>query len=162
MGVLENKIKWIQFQINRNSLFTNYKVNKFSAHVSPYCSFCTNNGEERHFETVSHLFYDCHVVQKFWKNLREWLLILETPILFPHSKKAVLFGFNDQPYDSILNFIILCSKYFIWKSRLQLNPPFFGQLKFFLKSKLNELKGALNWMDKEFEFEKWNCVLNLL
>ena len=31
----ENKIKWLQFQINRNSLYTNIKVNKFKPYISP-------------------------------------------------------------------------------------------------------------------------------
>ena len=35
----ENKIKWLQYQINRNSLFTNYKVNKFRPDISPLCVF---------------------------------------------------------------------------------------------------------------------------
>ena len=36
----ENQIKWPQFQIHRNSLYTNYRVNKFNQEVSKYCIFC--------------------------------------------------------------------------------------------------------------------------
>ena len=159
----ENKIKWLQYQINRNCLFTNYKVNKFSAQVSPHCSFCSINNEgEQYFETISHLFYDCNIVLNFWQKLRDWLETLQSPIVFPHSKKAVLFGINDQPYDSVLNFIILCSKYYIWKTRLQSNPPYLNLFKIFLKSKLNDLRGALNWMGKENEFEKWLNIYQTL
>ena len=32
--------KYLQYQINRNSLFTNYRVSKFQRHISPYCRFC--------------------------------------------------------------------------------------------------------------------------
>lgn len=38
----ENKMKWLQYQINRNSLFTNYKVNKFKNQISPNCSLCSH------------------------------------------------------------------------------------------------------------------------
>ena len=37
----ENKLRWFQYQINRNSLFTNYRVNKFKSSVSPLCTFCS-------------------------------------------------------------------------------------------------------------------------
>ena len=35
----ENRLRWFQYQINRNSLFTNYRINKFKNHISPLCSF---------------------------------------------------------------------------------------------------------------------------
>ena len=34
----ENKLKWLQFQINRKSLYTKPRVNKFNQSVSPLCS----------------------------------------------------------------------------------------------------------------------------
>ena len=37
----DNRLRWFQYQINRNSLFTNYRVNKFKNHISPLCTFCS-------------------------------------------------------------------------------------------------------------------------
>ena len=61
----ENKIKWLQFQINRNCLFTNYKVNKFKPHISPDCSYCSHQENNANSELVSHLFWGCDFVLKF-------------------------------------------------------------------------------------------------
>ena len=47
----ENKIKWLQYQIVRNSLFTNYKVNKIKPHISPFCTFCGHLGNILFFLT---------------------------------------------------------------------------------------------------------------
>ena len=39
----DNKLKFLQYQINRNSLYTNYRVNKFKNDISPYCTFCSGS-----------------------------------------------------------------------------------------------------------------------
>ena len=46
-----NNLKWLQYQINRKSLQTNYIVSHFKPNVSPLCTFC--NQED---EIISHLF----------------------------------------------------------------------------------------------------------
>ena len=83
----ENKMKFIQYQINRNSLFTNYRVNKFKNHKSPNCQneevtlsfplFDTTDHLwsmtcEVHVtpELVSHLFYLSTFVLKLWTDVK--------------------------------------------------------------------------------------------
>ena len=61
----DNRVKWVQYQIVRNSQFTNYKVNKFNPNVSALCSYCKEAEE-----LVSHLYYRWPVVQNFWKELQ--------------------------------------------------------------------------------------------
>ena len=54
----DNRLRWFQYQINRNCLFTNYRVNKFKNHISPLCNFCSHlAGVPHHNELVSHLFF---------------------------------------------------------------------------------------------------------
>ena len=54
----ENKLRWFQYQINRNSLFTNYRVNKFKSSVSPLCTFCSRLvGVPHPPELISHIFF---------------------------------------------------------------------------------------------------------
>ena len=57
---LENKLKWLQYQIVRNSLQTNLIVSHFKASVSSLCSYCLEADEQ-----VSHLFWSCKVVRPF-------------------------------------------------------------------------------------------------
>ena len=48
----DNKLKFFQFTINRNTIKTNYIVNKFKPEVNPECSFCHNVDEK-----LNHLFW---------------------------------------------------------------------------------------------------------
>ena len=64
-------MKFLQYQINLNSLFTNYRVNKFKNHISPNYTFCQY--EVTHPELVSHLFYQCTFVLKLWTDVKDWL-----------------------------------------------------------------------------------------
>ena len=69
-----NRLKWLQFQINRNSLYTNYKVHKFNPQVSPFCTFCVQRNEENPgLELVSHLFESCKYVRDLWTCVGDWL-----------------------------------------------------------------------------------------
>ena len=63
----DNYLKWLQFQTVRNSLFTNYRVNKFNNNISPLCSACLE------VEKVGHIFWTCVNVMNFWRQLDNWL-----------------------------------------------------------------------------------------
>ena len=52
----ENKMKFLQYQINRNSLFTNYRVNKFKNHKSPNCQNEEVTLSFPLFDTTDHLW----------------------------------------------------------------------------------------------------------
>ena len=53
----DNRLKWLQFQIHRNILYTNYRVNKYDRQVSPYCTFCLQeDASTTNLEGISHLF----------------------------------------------------------------------------------------------------------
>ena len=159
----ENKLKWMQFQINRNSLFTNYKISKFSPHVSPYCSFCSRDDSQmKYLELVSHLFYDCLVVNRFWQELRAWFSSVNPPVNIPLSRNCVLFGILTENCNSLGNFVILCGKYYIWKTKLQSGNILFNSFKMFLKIKLEETKNALFLEDKMSLFDIWLVIFDLL
>jgi hypothetical protein len=90
----ENKMKWFQFQLNRNSLFTNYKVNKFKPQISKYCSSCSHIEGFSHLEGVSHLFFDCDFVLKLWQEKKTWLATLNINI--PLDRNKLIFGIHDE------------------------------------------------------------------
>ena len=158
----ENRVKWLQYQINRNSLYTNHRVSKFHTNVSPYCTFCTLSGETTNVELVSHLFYSCKVVSGFWQELRTWALGINSSLTLQMDIKIILFGFINQPFDSIPNFLILMGKHFIWKSKQRLSNPSFRAFKSFLKNKLIEIKSALELEKKVYLFDKWLVIFDYL
>ena len=55
-------MKWINLQILKFILPTNYTVNKYKPSQDPRCSFCT-----AHSERLPYLVWSCLVVRDFWK-----------------------------------------------------------------------------------------------
>ena len=157
-----NKFKWLQFQINRNILFTNNRVNKFKHYVSPYCSFCTYTDEDRNIELVSHLFYDCIHIFNFWTQVKAWLATIPNEINIPLDKKAILFGIPNQTSNPVPNFIIICGKYYIWKVKKQGNSLCINGFKAYLKYKLDEIKSTLMYEEKERDFVIWSVIFDYL
>ena len=100
-------MKWLQFQINRNCLFTNYRVNKFKPYIAPYCTYCSPLGQSN-LELVSHLFWECDLALKLWQEVRNWLIKFD--INLPLDRKRLLFGIHTESSNSILDFIILATK----------------------------------------------------
>ena len=157
----ENKIKYLQYQINRNSLFTNYKVNKFKRHISPFCSFCIQaQNPVTPCELVSHIFYDCDYVLNLWQEIINWLKTLNINI--PLDRKALLFGLSDQASTSVQNYLILYTKYFIWVTKFQTKQLGFDSFRTFLKNKLEDLKRAYYYENKERCFEPWLLIYECL
>ena len=157
----ENRIKYLQYQINRNSLFTNYRVSKFQQHISPSCTFCLQAGNlVAPSELISHLFFDCDHALNLWQATINWLKTLNVNI--PLDRKALLFGLNDQASTTVNNYLILYVKYFIWKSKFQTKQLTFTALKTFLKNKVEDLKMAYFYEDKECYFEPWLLIYTSL
>ena len=155
----DNRMKWLQFQINRNSVFTNYKIHKFNRQVAPTCTFCIQGQPDTpNLELVSHLFVNCDAVNGLWTGIRDWLCSLGFNL--PIDKTVILFGWHDQPFTSVINYIILTVKYYIWVSRLQNQILNLKAYKKYLFSKLDELKNACIYEKKEFKFDQWLVLYN--
>ena len=73
------KMRWVQIQIHRHILPTNYSVNKYRPDVDPLCSFCAQS-----LESIYHLFWQCSKVQALWEHLKS-LLIKENIVLTPRQ-----------------------------------------------------------------------------
>ena len=157
-----NKYKWFQFQINRNILFTNYRVNKFKPYISPYCSFCTHSEEDNKVELVSHLFYDCKYSLSFWTQVKAWLATIPNEIDIPLDKKEILFGIPNQASNPVPNFIISCGKYYIWKVKKQGSRLCVNGFKTYLKYKLAEIKRTLMYEEKGRDFVIWSVIFDYL
>ena len=151
----DNKLKWLQYQINRGSLFTNYRVNKFKPQISSKCTFCKNSDE-----IISHLFFDCDFILAFWLEVKNW--ILQFNINIPLEIKTLIFGNEKNPVDSTCNYVILVAKYYIWKTKFQNVVPTLSAFKNFLKYKLEDLKNALEYATKVELFDRWLNLFNSL
>ena len=104
---LDNKLRWLQYQIVRNSLQTNVVVSHFKVNVSRLCSYCHQADE-----LISHLFWSCSHIQRFLDQLLSFLSTCDLQIT--PSRTNVLFGYHDLPYYHPKNFILLLFKKFVW------------------------------------------------
>ena len=83
----ENPLKWLQFQIVRNSLQTNYIVSHFIRSVNPECFYCGLSSE-----TISHLYWFCPIVSDFLKEIFPFICNLGLDFKSTHTQ--FIFGFR--------------------------------------------------------------------
>ena len=113
-----------------------------------------------HLELISHLFYECVLVKNIWQEIQNWLRTFNIEI--PIDKKTIIFGIQDKKMSTIPNYILLCTKYFIWKVKFQTQHPTFSNFLKFLKNKLEDLKNACLYEDKDSKFAQWLVIYNSL
>ena len=144
-----NNLKWLQFQIVRNSLQTNYIVSHFIRNVSPECKFCGLVDEK-----ISHLFWSCNIVNEFLGEVFEY--ICSTGLDYRPSKIQFLFGFLDCNFEHPKNYLTLIIKKFIWQSKFKNAILTMGGLKGYLVICLNDLLMIYKLKGKPTNFSVWN------
>ena len=125
-----NRMKWVNLQILRFILPTNYSVSRYNNNQDPRCSFCQN-----HLELLPDLVWGCQRVREFWEMVGNFL-----KLYFPNfnlGRKEAIFGDHESNGNSVINTMIIFSKQFIWTEK-------FG------KKDLNELHYTL-FMQKELK-----------
>ena len=83
---------------------------------SPLCTFCCQEDE-----TITHLLWQCDIVQTFWGQLLSLLQLHCTHCdRLVLSEQLVLFGYAEMiQTDKIIDFILLSAKFYIYKFKLQ-------------------------------------------
>ena len=158
---LHTKLREFQYKILNRILYTNDLLFKFKKVDSPLCYFC---GKE--LETLEHLFFCCPKVHVFWNEVA--VMLNSHGITFKSLDiKDILFGFfdarNHDSGGSLLNYIVLESKYFIYRTKLNKTSlslkSFFERIKNtfqierFIATKNNKL---------EIHQNKWKPLLPLI
>ena len=108
----ENPLKWLQFQILRNSLQTNKIVSHFIPTVSPECQFCLLTSE-----TISHLYWFCPIVRQFLND--SFTFISSSDLNFKPTQEQFIFGFINESFNTPANYLTLLLKKFIWKNKFK-------------------------------------------
>ena len=88
------------------SIVTNVQLAGFDITDSEMCAFCL-----QHPETINHLFLDCKIVVKFWKDIEDWIsTILRFHVILSNVNK--LFGFREKSIASqFLNSLLLFARF---------------------------------------------------
>ena len=149
---------WLQFQIVRNSLQTNYIVSHFMRNVSPLCDYCQESNE-----LVSHLYWFCNIVRIFLQEVTSYFE--QFNFSFIPSKTQMLFGFLDKEITDPKNFITLVLKRYIWITKFKTKQLNMNGFKSFLNSYVVDLKYIFelkNDKDDATNSTEWNAISNAL
>ena len=144
----DNNIKWLQYQINRNCLQTNFIVSHFIPNVSPLCKYCELSDEK-----VSHLYWLCPIVKTFLEETFNY--INSTGLNYNPSKLEFLFGIPDVSSDHPKNYLSLLIKKYIWKIKFKNAYLSMVGLKTYLKVCIKELKVVYEIKDQALNFNEW-------
>ena len=117
----ESFLKSFQYKILNDITFTNSRLAKIGYIPCDLCTFCNVSPETR-----DQIFYLCKYAKEFWEQFEEfWMSITKQNIGF--LLKDIIVGVSETNA-SLLNYLIVLGKYFIWNSRKQNNFP-----KFYLR-----------------------------
>lgn len=130
---VENKVKWMQTKLLKGIVATNLHVNKYvNPLVSSLCSF--NCGQ---IESAEHLFFNCLTISRLWTELRDFVF---PAAIIEISKVSILFGnIGSRQINTKENYLILLSKFYIWRERCAKRSPNFLGLKIYIESHLKNL-----------------------
>ena len=152
----DNRLKWLQFQIVRKCLFTNFRVNKFKTHISPLCTYCRVENE-----TISHLFFLCPITLTFLNQARDFFEELGVKINLDLS--TIIFGNKEEKYDSVDNQIILWLKAFVWSNKFKNSHLSMSIFKTVFMNRLHEVKELAQFYENCKDiFKCWTLIYNKL
>ena len=129
---------------------TNTYLFKCKLAISNLCDFCNS-----YTETVNHFFWECQKSQQFWSELKTFLNNKNINITL--DLLNISFGVEGKGlHNSPINFIIICGKYFIFRSKCIKTLPCFNSFKLYLNKRIEIEKHIALEKDKlEVHNKKW-------
>ena len=116
----DTKLHWLQYRLLQRILSTNTFLCKIGIKQDNKCTFCNDSPE-----TLIHIFWECSIIQTFWKNFQSWLkggcAHIRTLTL---TKQDIIFQIQDrQRTDNVLNLILLVAKSYIYSMKYKNKIP---------------------------------------
>ena len=110
------KLRWLQFQCIHRFLPTNKRLHMYGLMETNKCRNCP-----MYQESIAHLFWHCHDVANFWRQVNEKFRIRETL-----SLQQIICGVHDGPRSNDgENLLILIAKQYVWQCRVGERPVTF-------------------------------------
>ena len=148
---IDNRLLWLQYQIVRNSLQTNYIVSHFMRNVSSRCHYCQDSNE-----LISHLFYSCNVVKHFLDEVSTFFMGFNFD--FSPNKIEMLFGFHKLDFTHPKNYISLVFKRYIWITKFKSCNLNLNGFRNFLKSYVVDIKYIFDMKKDAPKHLEWNPI----
>ena len=98
------------------------------------CTFCGLDEE-----TITHVFWDCNLIQAFWNDLLVWLNSKCLHLVnFTFSQILVIFGYKESCFtDEVMDLIITLAKRFIFTCKIKKTRPCLAGFKNVLLYRFN-------------------------
>ena len=150
----DTSLIYFQYKILHRILTTNTFLFKINYNDSPNCSFCN-----QFQETLTHLFFECKIINDLWIELFSWLSnrLENFNLSLYHKPQTILLG--DKKISPLMNHIFLICKKYIYNCKIENKAPLFSVVKgkillcrkieFFIEKS----KGNLSKFD-----EKWSIL----
>ena len=147
---LESKFQWLQIRIIQNILGTNRLMNIVNPteFPSPLCTFCNEESE-----TSIHLFTECPVTNKTWKELEAWLQGKGTSNL-TITRLMKLLGATFMDAKDPVNICLLITRFYIWFCRCSKTTPTFNGLENYLRFYLKAVRVCYYYQGREDHYKK--------
>ena len=121
---------------------------------SNLCDFCNME-----IETQEHIFIECDVTQNFWNQLKNYLIQQNFTVNISKLDMCLGKGGNEN---ELIDFIIICAKYYIYSCKYKLILPHIEHFKSILEQRREiEKIIALNNDKIEIHNKKWEKFLPL-
>ena len=123
---ISSKLRNFQYKFLTRTIPINKWLYKCKLVSSSMCDFCN-----MYTESLNHLFWECHVVQEFWRDLKIFRATKSFNINFNYEN--ISFGILDNVHSCYTkNFIVLNAKYFIFINKCNKSTPVFSNYKKYL------------------------------
>ena len=147
-SVTEIKTREFQFKFLYDILSNNFWTHKWGITDSSACTFCDQN-----IENLSHLFWECPEIVRFWKNLNEYFSDKSGIIL---TKNNVYFGAENES----MTVIAFYGKRYIYKCKFDSKlPTVQGLLNTLMYYKRIEYHSLTNPGKIEKHMERWRHIV---
>lgn len=157
-SIRETKLRAFQFKLLHRILPCGKYLKDIRVRDTDICQYCS------HVDTLTHFFYSCPHVQPFWAALCNWStqqinLQLENTALC-HYMLGIP---REHPQAKLANYIILVSKFYIFRQKLYHNADLnITAFLYELRNKLNTGKYICGREGKANKFNTWERTLNAL
>ena len=153
LTISDCKIRWFQYStIYRNSS----SLKRVKITDNDLCDFC-----KLHQETIQQFLWECSHVQNMWQELERWI-ISKINFCFTIAKETILFGVDLRKGNYPINFIILCSKYYIFLCKKSKSNPEINGLQRYIKYRYSlEIFNSKKNMNYGKLLSKWGIYANL-
>ena len=107
-----SKLRSFQYRLLQRGLVTNIHLHQWGVIPDNLCSYCKEQPE-----TLTHLFADCKESLKLWRNLEKHIQERFNISNLTLTRKSIILNEIDQSRFSVINFLCLITKQFIYRQR---------------------------------------------